>query len=102
MEVKRTERKSFRRNKAAEAEITNNTMIEIVVLVRDFGLGFTVFVMAVRFGELGGNVFERVQRLKQHCEQYREHQSKIRYRNPFFHCHKCRQRKKKSACFNKF
>jgi len=76
--------KSFRRNKIAKDDITNKTMIKIVMLVGNFLSGM-VLMLTFFFRKLLGNMFNTMYRLKQHRKQYCHHQNSIDYDKLLFH-----------------
>lgn len=75
---------NIRSDKTAYCKITDKTMVEIVVLVRDFLFG-CMFVVAFFFGKLLSQMLQTVHGLEQHCKQYRNCQEKIYYYKFLFH-----------------
>lgn len=69
--------KNLRRDKIAETEITRETMVEIVVLVRDLVFAGVVRMFAFVLGELGDNVFEGMNRLENNRRKNRQQQCKV-------------------------
>lgn len=74
----------FSIDKITEGKFTRKTMIERMVLVRNFVLA-CVFVMALFFGKELAQMFVGMHRLQQHRKQYCKHQPRIDYGQPFFH-----------------
>lgn len=58
------------RNIIAERKLTNETVVKIMMVVREFRLGKIVFMIAMFFRKLLDQVLIGVHRLKQYCEQY--------------------------------
>lgn len=62
--------KKFKRYGIAQRKFTNETVVKMVVAVREFGLGNIVFVVAMFFRKLLYQMLIGVHRLEQYCEQY--------------------------------
>ncbi|MFM2265936.1 MAG: hypothetical protein RLZ77_1356 [Bacteroidota bacterium] len=59
-------------DKSAQCKFTNCTLIKWVVLMRNFGV-LGIGMMAFFFLKKLMQVFKGMQRLNQHCKQYRQH-----------------------------